>query len=162
MTTSSWLPGLVLLSDHEGNWDKYLSAIYNCFVADFINSTAIFRGVVVRIKRHPLTMEKEATFWHLISEGRAEEDRTPDIRRCERIRWPKSLITFSRDNSIKCWENVRRGEPRLCLWLEGEEYLLVLARRKGYLLLWTAYLVQREHTKQKLRKEYESQGPLKS
>lgn len=34
---------------------------------------------------------KEATFWHMIQEGRIEEDRTPDIRRCERIRWPKPI-----------------------------------------------------------------------
>src|SRR4030043_2160634 len=29
----------------------------------------------------------------------------------------------------------------ICLWFELEEYLVILAKRRGYVILWTAYLV---------------------
>ncbi|MNH30689.1 hypothetical protein D3C79_909980 [compost metagenome] len=41
------------------------------------------------LKRHPVIQGKEATFWHMISEGNDEAERLPDLRRCERIRWPR-------------------------------------------------------------------------
>jgi hypothetical protein len=28
----------------------------------------------------------------MIQEGRTEDERTPDLRRCERIRWPRPII----------------------------------------------------------------------
>ncbi|MEA2084901.1 MAG: hypothetical protein U9O82_11845 [Thermodesulfobacteriota bacterium] len=154
-TDVDWLPELVLLESFSGNWENYLEAVYNCFKQDFIDNRPVFEGIKLALKRHPLSSGKEATFWHLISEGQAEEERIPDMRRCERIRWPKPIIDNSKDTAIKCWKNVRRGETRICLWLEQHDYLAVLAERKGYLLLWTGYLVTRHHQKRKLQKEYE-------
>lgn len=79
----------------------------------------------------------------------------PYLRRCERIRWPKPIIENYADiDNIKLWENERKGEKRICLWVEREEYLVVLAERKGFYLLWTAYLVTEDHRKRKLEKEY--------
>jgi hypothetical protein len=112
--------------------------------------------VRLALKRHPVIQGKEATFWHLISEGKGEEERLPDLRRCERIRWPKPIIEHSDEATIKVWGNERKGEKRVCLWLEQEEYLVVLAERRGYILLWTAYLVKEKHRKVKLQKEYET------
>ncbi len=150
-----WLPELVLFESFRGNWERYFEALYRYFKQDFIDSKPVFRGRKLALKRHPLSLGKEATFWHLISEGKTETDRTPDIRRCERIRWPKPIITNSDAKGIKCWKNIRSGQSRICLWLEKHEYLVVLAERKGYLLLWTGYLVVRPHQKRKLQKEYE-------
>lgn len=76
------------------------------------------------------------------------------MRRCERIPWPRPVIEHSGVAAIKIWSNERRGEKRICLWLEDAEYLVILAERKGYILLWTAFMVEQEHTKRKLRKEY--------
>jgi hypothetical protein len=99
---------------------------------------------------------KEATFWHLISEGKVEGERLPDMRRCERIRWPRPIIEHADEPVIKIWENKRKRETRICIWFEDVEYLVVLASRKGYVLLWTAYPVTWAHTKRKLQKEYEA------
>jgi len=154
-TNILWLPKLVLLESYKGNWENYLQAVYDCFKQDIINNTPIFEGKKLALKRHPLSFGKEATFWHLISRGRTENERVPDIRRCERIRMPKPIIETSRATVIKCWKNVRHGETRICLWLEQHDYLLVLAERKGYILLWTGYLFPRHHQKRKLQKEYE-------
>lgn len=108
------------------------------------------------LKKHPLSNGKEATFWHMISEGGQEDERGIDLRRCERIRWPRPIIEHEAHRTIKTWENKRRGEKRICLWLESEEYLVILAERKGYILPWTAYLVTQPHRKRKLQKEYET------
>ncbi|GBD87040.1 hypothetical protein BMS3Abin03_00966 [bacterium BMS3Abin03] len=156
MAYPEWLPALVLLEDSEGNWTKYLELIYSYFKSDFIDSETNYRGIKIAIKKHPIRNNKEATFWHLITEGKEENNRTPDLRRCERIRWTKPIIEKIPEDSIKVWKNKRHSETRVCLWLEDAEYLVVLAERNNYLLLWTAYCVTENHRKRKLQKEYES------
>jgi hypothetical protein len=151
-----WLPPLVLLNDYEGDWNKYLNALYSYFESDFLRTRPRFRGRKLGLKRHPLLAGREATFWHMISEGPYEASRKPDIRRCERIRWPRAVIENAEDSTVKTWETTRRHERRICLWLEGREYLVVLADRKGYLLPWTAYMVTYEHRKRKLQQEFEN------
>lgn len=151
----TWLPDLVLLADANGNWDDYLELIYDYFKTDFIQNRPLFEGKNLALKRHPLSNGKEATFWHFISEGNEEDKRIPDLRRCERIRWPKPIIENSSDDRIKVWRNERKGETRICLWVESQEYLVILADRRGYILPWTAYPVTLSHRKRKLKKEYE-------
>jgi len=156
MTTSPhWLPPMVLFTDQRGNWDAYLDDLYRYFKQDFVESRPSFEGRKLGFKRHPLFHGKEATFWHMISESADEEERIPDLRRCERIRWPRPIIEHNEDVVVKVWKNQRRGEPRICLWLEGQDYLVILADRKGYLLLWTAYVVDQPHRQRKLQKEFE-------
>lgn len=150
-----WLPPLVLFSDYGGNWDAYLDAIYEWFKRDFIDSKPVFQGRRLGLKRHPMTHGKEATFWHLIQEGDVEDDRTPDFRRCERIRWPRPIIEHNTDSAIKIWRNQRRNEDRVCLWFEQANYLVILADRGDYILPWTAYLVEQAHRQRKLQREYE-------
>ena len=151
-----WLPPLVLFSDYGGNWDAYLNALYAWFKKDFIDSKPVFQGRRLGLKRLPMTHGKEATFWHMTSEGKDEENRTPDLRRCERIRWPKPVIEHSKDPIVKYWVAVKNNEDRIHLWLEEEEYVVVLADRKDFLLPWTAFLVTRDHTRRKLQREYET------
>jgi len=152
----TWLPDLVQLTEYGGNWNRYVRALYQYYRSDFVDSQPSFRGLVVQRKVRPVEQGKEATFWHLISEGKAEQDRTPDIRRCERVRWPRPIIEYVDEPEIKVWENKRKRDTRVCIWFEDAEYLVVLAVRKGYLLLWTAYPVTRSHSKRKLRREYEA------
>jgi len=120
----------------------------------------LFRGAAVRLVRPDLdeVSQKELTFWHLIQESakgpvRNEDNRIPDPRRCERIRWPRAIIEHTTDAAVQVWETDREGKPRICLWLEEAEYLVVMAKRKCDARLLTAYTTEREHTKAKLRKE---------
>lgn len=156
MTRCPWLPDLVLLSDHRGSWANYVDALYRHFTHDFVLSKPVFRGERLALKRHPMEQGKEATFWHLTSTGRDEASRLPDLRRCERIRWPRPVIDNSTDHPVSVWANKRGGEERICLWIRADNYLVVLARRKGYLLPWTAYCVEQEHTRRKLEREFEA------
>lgn len=155
-----WLPDLVLMPDYGGDWDRFLQAVYECFEEDFVNNKPEYEGRRLGLKRHPIEHGKEATFWHMTSEGANEEDRTPDIRRMERIRWPKPVIDNAKEREgetvIKVWRNIRgKNESRILLWLESEQYLVVLADRGDYILPWTAYEVTRSHRQRKLQKEYE-------
>jgi len=118
-----WLPPLVALADYGGDWERYLAALYDFFRQDFVDDKPLFEGRSLALKRLPTSQGKEATFWHLISEGRQEEERLPDLRRCERIRWIRRIIEHAADPAVKAWENERRGETRICLWLEQGDYL---------------------------------------
>lgn len=150
----AWLPALALFTEYGGDWPRYLDALYGFFEDDFVRSKPVFRGETLALKHHPVVQGKEATFWHIISEGPQEDERLPDLRRCERVRWPRPVIDHADEPVLKVWRNDRHGEERVCLWFEDEEYLVVLARRSGYLLLWTAYPVTKPHRKRKLQKEF--------
>ncbi len=151
-----WLPDLVLLSDSHGDWEEYVETLYQYFCTDFVKSTPRYQGKKVVLSHQPRILGKEATFWHLISGGEVEEDRIPDLRRCERICWPKPIIeNANKEVCIKVWENTRKKGKRVCLWFEEVDYLIILAIRKGYFMLITAYLVEQSHRKRKLQKEYE-------
>ena len=150
----SFLPALILLNDFGGDWDAYLEAIYGVFKKDFIDSRPHYDGRRVGIKRFPMDRGKEATFWHLISEGTVELDRIPDLRRCERISWPRPMIEIKNPEGIKIWKNTSRGGTRVVIALEDFSYIVVLAERNDYLLLWTAYFVEKEHRRRKLQKDY--------
>lgn len=155
-----WLPDLVLMSEYDGDWGHFLQAVYECFEEDFVKNKPEYEGRRLGLKRHPIEHEKEATFWHMTSKGANEADRTPDIRRMERIRWPRPIIDNAEEKAgavaIKVWRNIRRkNDSRILLWLESEQYLVVLADRGDYILPWTAYEVTRDHSQRKLQKDYE-------
>jgi hypothetical protein len=150
-----WLPPLINLSEYNGDWEEYEKALYKIFTNGFISSRPSFRGRPLKLKRYPLTRDKESTYWHLIQEGEVEEERTPDLRRCERLRWVRAVIENDADENVKVWVQRRNSRKRICMWLENEEYMVILDDRNKYLLLWTAFMVDRPHQKRKYRKEYE-------
>lgn len=150
-----WLPEIILLETYNGDWDRYLDAIYAAFQADFIGTTLQFQGKRVGLKRHPIVEGREATFWHFVSEGEIEADRLPDLRRCERIAWPRAIIDNCGDSCLKIWSEEVRGDLRVHVWCEVAEYLLILADRGDYVLPWTAYPVVLPHRKRKLQERWE-------
>lgn len=148
------LPSLILLEDHSGNWDSYLAALYEVFKQDFIDSKPVFEGRPLNLKRHPILQGKEATFWHFITEGEVEAERTPNLRRCERLPWVKPIIEGNPHEDIKFWIEKRGQENRIHLCYGDWEYLVVLADRGTYLLPWTAFYVEEGHRKRNLEKRY--------
>lgn len=152
---SDWLPELELFEKYNGQWNSYCEAIYKLFQTDFIESSPCFQGKKLGLKRHPVIAGKEATFWHMISEGENEEERTPDLRRCERIRWPRPIIENDSHPSLKIWTEKRNSEDRIHIWLEDDGYLVVLNKRKGYILPWTAFYVAHQRQKMKYLKRWE-------
>lgn len=149
------LPGLIELSQFGGNFASYLEAVYEIFVNDFVRNRPTFRGIRLGLKRHPVTDGKEATFWHMTSEGEDEQNRLPDLRRLERIKWPAFIINKSEHPYLKVWENTRGTKTNILILHEHENYVVILRKVNDYLLPWTAYLIEYNSRKRKFIKEYE-------
>lgn len=156
-----WLPGLLRLEDSGGNWGRYLDALHQRFLTDFVESKPDWLGKDVRLKRHPEHDGKSATFWHMISEGSTEADRTPDMRRCERIAWPRPIMDEFDDadpGTTPCrvlwWTELRGTETRYHLAPDDFSYVVVVADRGAFVLPWTAYYVEHAYRREKLRKKW--------
>lgn len=161
--TANWLPDLVLFEQCGGDWKMYVERLHGHFEDDFVRSTPSWPGKRVALKRHPEYQGKSATFWHFISEGSVEAERYPDFRRCERIRWPRPIMDAfdgakpdAAVGRIVWWKNERRGEERYVLAPDDFSYVVIVAERKEYVLPWAAYCVERQHQRDKLRREFES------
>ncbi|OOF88180.1 hypothetical protein BKG94_07725 [Rodentibacter ratti] len=158
---NNWLPDLLLLEDFGGDWEKYFNAVYRIFERDFERSKPIFAGHTVNLKRHPTYNDKSATFWHTISEGKDESERTPDIRRCERIAWLKPIfeefqeVKPTENSKIRWWLEMRGKEERYHLALPDFSYVVVVAKRTNFVLPWTAFYVEYNHQRRKYQKKYE-------
>lgn len=144
-----WLPPLVLLQDFGGDWNRYVEAIYACFRADFVEDRPLFRGAPVWVRREPSHRGKESGFWHVTSSGPVEEEREPDLRRCECIRWPRPVIEHETDRRVKVWSERHQGRERLHLWLDDRDYLVVVEVRPGHAMLVTAFTTLEEHQRKK-------------
>lgn len=137
------LPALILFSDHGNNWDSYLDYLYCIYLDEIVNASLSFDGLSIRYKFDPETDGKGFGFWHLISEGKKEEDRTPDFRRCERMRWVAWILqNAQKDPDILWWRNQRGTNIHVVLWLHYSKFAVVLAARSGYYLLKTSYVVK--------------------
>ena len=153
-----WLPDLILMTASGGDWGRFFSAVYAAFEQDFVLNKPEFRGKRLGLKRHPEYAGKSATFWHMISTGEVEAEREPDLRHCERIRWPKPIIENDSDLALKVWAEPRGKQQRIHIWFEAEGYLVVLDDRGEYILPWTAFFIEHEHERRKYNKRWERYG----
>lgn len=104
-------PDLIRFEAFGGNWIAYEAELYRIFQEEIAHGGLRFRGQRVSCRRMPETARRWSTFWHLVQEGRAEEDRTPDLRRCERIRWIRWVVENAESHpEIGEWRNERRGK----------------------------------------------------
>ncbi|MBF0423593.1 MAG: oxidoreductase [Magnetococcales bacterium] len=127
----------------HGDWSKYVEEVYQAFLDDVVNGVLTIDRLPVSCQFRPPSQGKHFAFWHMVSEGKQEEDRIPDFRRCERIRWIAWVISNHRTHpDISWWKNRRGSNTMLVLWYEPEDFAVILAERKGYWLLKTAYLLQ--------------------
>jgi len=155
MTQPSWLPDILRYSDFDGDWERFLDAVYQIFVRDFKQSRPSYGGRSVTYDSR-MEQGKEAAFWHITSSiDPNTQDRVPDFRRCERIPWPKPMIEHPNDDALAVWKNKRKRDTRVLLWLEKLDYLVVLKESSRTVVIVTAYYTDRKHTRTKLRKERE-------
>lgn len=149
-----WLPPFVSLTECMGNAEQYIDVLYSYFYQDFVSQRPSFLSYNVGLKKYPLNYGKEATFWHFISSGPVEEDRYPDMRRCERIRWPRPMIEAVPGEKVHCWYNERNGEQRAVISLLDFSYIVIMAVRDWGVIPWTAYFVEERHRRRKLEREF--------
>lgn len=150
------LPEIICLEDFGGDINTYLEEVYAIFKRDFVDSKPTFEGTRLGLKKHPEVAGKAYTFYHMTHTGKQEDDREPDLRRCERIGFPRPMIDNSNHPYLKVWRKNHKGHNRILIYHEEEEYLVVLEDRGQYILPWTAYLVTYKNQRRRLMEEYEA------
>lgn len=149
------LPDLITLEEYGGDIITYLEAVYAVFKADFVDNKPTFQGKRLGLKRYPLIEGKEYTFYHFTHDGDIETQRLPNMRRLERMPFPKPMINNSTHSYLKVWRNKRGKSNRILIFHEAESYLVVLDDRGDYILPWTAYLIEHKNRRERLLVEYE-------
>lgn len=151
------MPELVLLEDYGGDFPSYFEAVYSIFKRDFITSHPSWENKRFAMKKYPMEDGKEHTFYHITHKGNDEdeENRLPDMRRMERIAYPRIMIDNHSHSQLKVWEKRINCSNRIHILHEEERYMVVLDIRNDIFLLWTAYYIEHNHTLEKKLKEYE-------
>ncbi len=150
-------PELIYFEDFGGDFNAYFKAVYLIFENHFIKSQPVYDGLNVSAPKQPLVDDKHhRTFYHITHEGEDEKNRNPDFRRMERIRYPKFVIDNCPHSELLIWEKTIGRDQRIHILNEVEQYLVVLTKRKTYLMLCTAFFIEQEHTIKKKLKEYEA------
>ena len=153
------LPELIYLSDYSGNFQSYMEAVYTIFERDLLKNRPKFGSYKLSLKNNPLFQQRSYSFYHLTHKGEIETERTPDLRRCERIGWVKPAIENAEIWNLKFWEQSRNGKSRVCIQLPVEDdvdYFVILDVRVHCVIIWTAFVAEYEHEKRKKEKEYQN------
>jgi len=153
-----WLPAALRYGDFDGDYDRFLAVVYEVFERDFKQSKPHYHNHAIS---YDSRMEggKEAAFWHITSSfNPSTGSRELDLRRAERIPWPRPMMENCSDKAISVWKNERIREEgarqtRILIWLEGLDHLVVLAEMRRLIVLITAYCTDSNHQRRKLRKE---------
>lgn len=144
----------------EGDWLLYEEAVYEAFLETFVRPEIVFRGWRVSAPYRPESRGKHFSFWHVISEAphpgnRNEEDRVPEIARCERIRWIAWAIdqADAGADGVSWWENRRGRDTHVAIWAEHWDFAVILGKRRDYYVLKTAYCNLRPGRRRAFEKE---------
>lgn len=149
----------MLLNDFGGDWDAYVNAVHAEFRRLYIDAPPTCGALPFSVKKRPVSEGREPSFWHLVSEGKTEDERLPELRRSERIRYPRALIDAAsvNDPDVRCWKQDRGREgKRIILATTDFDYMTVLGLNENYVILLTGFPVEREHRQKKIRQEWEA------
>ncbi len=167
----NWLPEMLNL---EGDWNVTLIRLYGIFERDIKNSGLLCDGMPVWYDRRVLPEEAhgyEEGFWHVVTkdewntrDGRMEKERLPDFRRAERLPWLAPSVRHIAEVGVTFWKcSGKNGRTEIYVWLHDLDYVVVFARqehRRGPVaFLMTAYHVDGNSTRRRLRKKYERRMP---
>jgi hypothetical protein len=149
-----WLPDLIECS---GDWNKTLERLYAIFERDFSSRPPQFRNKKLwwnrRVKAGEVYPEG---FWHLITRtDQKTGERLPDYRRAERLCWCRPVIEHYDQPEVTTWDADKQGRIRTYLWVEPEDYVVVLESRGTEIaFLITAYFIDGESSRRSLRRSY--------
>jgi len=76
---------------------------------------------------------------------------TPMKDRLERSPW--ILPVIENEGEVKVWSNTRKGHRHICIWMDRQNYLIVLKECRDHFLLKTTYCPE-SRRRQQLRREY--------
>ena len=129
-----WISPIIELTSFNGDAVKYLDHLFSIFKKDFIDKPCKLDGKVIVFDKRLLNGKPE------------------------RLPWIKGIIENQHDTVVLSWRNDRDGEKRLLLFLESEDFLVVLGEKKTVFILITAIYVDNPAQKAKLLKEYKAKA----
>jgi hypothetical protein len=142
-----WLPPALCWNP---NWEAFLAELYECFERDFKQGKRPMYGGKPIVFDKTMENGKENGFWHIISQtDRHTNDRLPEPRRCERITWVRPIIEHADDITV----SVFTDGGKTLMWLEEENYMVVLVEKPKWVVLVSSYCTDRRHTREKLAKK---------
>jgi hypothetical protein len=156
----SELPKLIPFSaaaglDSAERWQDFVDGLYGIYFKFIVKGNLMFRNLPVRCRACPETFGKHFAFWHMMQEGKIENDRTIDPGRCERLLWiPWIIQNAEKDVRIRVFkQSPRDSNTSWALWLFSEKYAVILHERTEYFLLKTAFLVK-PHKQQEFERDW--------
>jgi len=144
--------------EFHGDWAKYVEELYDIYLDDIVNNRTLgFDNLPIKTRFKPITEGKGFGFWHIISDGEEEDDRVPDMRRCESLPWVSYCINNAKQPPapIHWWKNKRGTNTHIVILSEDTGFVVILAERNGFYLLKTAYFPRTRRLEQ-LKKERDS------
>lgn len=141
-------------------WENYLDFLYKSFQHDFILNKVSYNNSRVYANNAKGLDGREKGFWHLITKEAENNNRYPDPSRCERLSWIKYIIEECSIHctDVKLWQKFcsKSNRPRIYIWCDKFNYVVVLEEHKKHYMLITAYNVTYPYKKRAFQKEYES------
>lgn len=150
----TWLPVIFPMSPWS---EAVMEALYAIFRRDFVDNPASYRGHGVWFFPEK-DRGKENIFWHLVErDDKGTSARLPDFRRSERLPWARPMLDNLGQPEILDWDYAEGDKSiHTYVWLKDFDYLIVMKKYpNGQRRLITAYYVDYENTRRKLRKKYE-------
>lgn len=156
--TPDWLEPLALLENFEGDVSEYIPYIFSIFERDFIKNKPNFNGSKVFHDKKD-DGGKPSAFVHITTEkSTITNQRELCLRRCERISWIKAIIEHADDPLVLVWEKEQKTSKkrtvRTYLFLEQEDFLVILQEIKYGHYIITAIYVDNQNQKMKHLKAY--------
>lgn len=155
----------------DSDIENYIDSLYQIFLRDLVYNKAPWKdsGLYVSMRRYDEVNGRHAIFWHIITGGSTvEENRILEEHRCVRLGWILPLILkfnndYPEEKEIRWWIDARRSShPRYIITKPEYDYVVVVEERSEYALLVTAYYIEREHRRRKLRNEHDRYWSNKS
>jgi hypothetical protein len=156
--TPAWLPRLL---DTDGDWQAVVARLYAAFCADFGAGNLTLNGLPVGCDMRHCEDGKEEAFWHLITGlDRDSGQRLFESERARRLLWCGAVIRNPGDGAVLQWQYREKGALRTYLWLQHEDYVVVLqgapSRRPQRYILLTAFHLSGESQRRNMRRRYEN------
>lgn len=155
--TCQHLPAPLELTDFDGDWQKYCEALYAIFKNDMLIHKPKYNGKDVDVIHETIFDGKERSFWHIVSHGKDDYNRVPDLERASRIPWLYPFI-----NGGNCSHYLQYSlyhdeskKNRVYLLCEETGYLVVLEDRIKYYKLITAFILDQKRL-EKEKKRYKT------
>lgn len=150
------LPALIKLEDFNGDAKVYIENAYSIFERDFIKEQPVLFGKKVIIGKQKKENGKEMVFWHITSNDfGANYGRLPDMRRFEKIEWVAFVIkNISKIDGLLYWDKQQKRAIRTYIYLEKDDFLIILEKTKRFYILITAFHVSYKGKKKQLLKDY--------